>query len=337
MEEEQRLLFINQSREEIEEFSKSMPIGKFVIDTAQNGKDARKLIEDNDYGVVILDMQLEGHDSEQIVKNLNRNYPDTICIIYTYNLARAQLNFLLNECKVFRIFLSPANFLDEMYPAINEAFAVYANNFVMQEVDAIDRQLAERRRGIRSRSMQLKRLQKAKKQLASFYEKMLLEAIKMADNKLDTDEKQEIVSEETDLLEKVWEVQADPCSSFEEIQTRLEEEFSGKRKCRELNIELPDSELENGHRYLYEALYMVIWILIRQYWEFSTKNVAKVKIAVGEEQKVYVEFSVSRSVGISEEKLWIPESAVRGIAESFEREDQKEKIIYRLWLKSAGA
>lgn len=172
--------------------------------------------------------------------------------------------------------------------------------------------------------------------MLSFLEKIIIETVRMTDEQLSLEKKKELVSYENSLLEQARLIIEDPCSSLEEIQERLAEEFGGRKQCRKLSFDLPQEELENGYRYSYEALYMAIWILLRKYWDFHNKNEAKVRITLEEKNRLGAEITISRSKNILEEKLCVAESAVRGIVESCERTDRKEEIFYCMKIKSMG-
>ena len=132
---EKRLLFINHREEEIKGFLEAMP-EELKIDTADNGIDAALLMKKNTYGVIVVDMELKGYDGEQLIKFMNKVYPDTVCIVYTVAITQGQLSFLLNERNVFHVFLSPANFREEFYQMIEEGFVLYGVNTVNnQEAD----------------------------------------------------------------------------------------------------------------------------------------------------------------------------------------------------------
>ena len=135
---EKRLLFINHREEEIKGFLEAMP-EELKIDTADNGIDAALLMKKNTYGVIVVDMELKGYDGEQLIKFMNKVYPDTVCIVYTVAITQGQLSFLLNERNVFHVFLSPANFREEFYQMIEEGFVLYGVNTVNnQEADELE-------------------------------------------------------------------------------------------------------------------------------------------------------------------------------------------------------
>ncbi len=82
------LLFINQNQDIIQEFLGAME-GREVpmeIDTADSGLEAAILLKKKTYKVVVTGMDLPTYDGTKIIEYLNKNYPQTICIVYTLSL-----------------------------------------------------------------------------------------------------------------------------------------------------------------------------------------------------------------------------------------------------------
>lgn len=119
------LLFINKYPNIVKEFTDAMGNKEIEIDTALDGKEAAEWINKKEYQVIVTGVSLEGFNGEQIITHLNRNYPNTVCIIYTTNISAAQLHFFINERNVFRVFLRPVDFNNEFNQALEEAFEYY--------------------------------------------------------------------------------------------------------------------------------------------------------------------------------------------------------------------
>ena len=100
-----KLLFINKYPELVEEFSAAMQGRDVEIDIATNGIEAASYLKKNTYQVAVTGLSLDGYNGEQIVTYLNKNFPDTVCILYTTTISPAQLYFFFNERSVFRVFL----------------------------------------------------------------------------------------------------------------------------------------------------------------------------------------------------------------------------------------
>lgn len=122
-EQEQRtLLFISKYPQIIQEFQEAMGDKAIQIDTATNGIEAAAKLKKSAYQVVVTGLSLEGYNGEQIITYLNKNIPNTVCIIYTTTISPAQLHFFINERNVFRVFLRPVDFRKEFFEALEEAF-----------------------------------------------------------------------------------------------------------------------------------------------------------------------------------------------------------------------
>ena len=120
-----RLLFINKYPDIIQEFLAAMEGREVKIDVAANGIQAASCLKKHVYQVAVTGLSLDGYNGEQIITWLNKNFPDTLCIIYTTTISPAQLSFFFNERKVFRVFLRPVDFKREFFEALEDAFEEY--------------------------------------------------------------------------------------------------------------------------------------------------------------------------------------------------------------------
>lgn len=120
-----KILFISKYPEIIQEFLGAMQGKEVQIDTASNGIEAASKLKKNVYQVIVTGLSLDGYNGEQIITYLNKNCPNTVCIIYTTTISPAQLHFFINEREVFRVFLRPVDFHGEFFLALEEAFEYY--------------------------------------------------------------------------------------------------------------------------------------------------------------------------------------------------------------------
>ena len=120
-----KLLFISKYPDIIQEFLVAMDGKEVEIDIASNGIEAASQLKKNTYQIVVTGLSLDGYNGEQIITYLNKNCPNTVCIIYTTTISPAQLHFFINERSVFRVFLRPVDFNKEFYAALEEAFEYY--------------------------------------------------------------------------------------------------------------------------------------------------------------------------------------------------------------------
>lgn len=120
-----RLLFISKYPEIVKEFLSAMGGKEMEIDTVSNGSDAVSKLKKTEYQVIVTGLSLDGYNGEQLITYLNKNHPNTVCMIYTTSISLAQLHFFINERNVFRVFLRPVNFHKEFSQALDEAFEYY--------------------------------------------------------------------------------------------------------------------------------------------------------------------------------------------------------------------
>lgn len=130
-----KLLFVSRYPEIIKEFLDAMKEKEFEIDTAQTGVEAALLLKKKEYQIVVTGLSLDGYNGEQLITYINKNIPNTVCIIYTTTISIAQLQFFMNKRDVFRIFLRPVNFRMEFFQALEEAFEYYEVKIKNQEED----------------------------------------------------------------------------------------------------------------------------------------------------------------------------------------------------------
>lgn len=341
---EKKLLIINHSKEEINEFLLAMPKGRFTIDTAENGFDAGILLKQNTYGVVILDMYLKGYDGEQIIKYMNRSHPDTVCIVYTYTLTRGQLIFLLNNRNIFHIFLSPANYQVEMIPAIEEAFTVYKMNLAQREAQQeLEQQVVDREKGIEEKNRILNYQKRRNQQFLAFSERLIQETVRLAGTSLSTEEREALIEYEKGFLESAGKILDEPCVSLQEVQKRLEEEFVVREGCKNFSFVCRCKEPDCSKASL-GILYTSLWILFRQYWDISKESSAAIEITAKEESRLTASLRIvlpesvwdkeNREMEVLGEKRQIVESAVEKMVDFCDRQIEGNEIVYQMKIKN---
>lgn len=133
---DRKLLFISKYPDIIQEFLVAMDGKEIAIDIASNGIEAVTQLKKNEYQVVVTGITLDGYNGEQIITYLNKNFPNTVCIIYTTSISPAQLHFFINERNVFRVFLRPVDFHQKFFSALEDAFEYYDVRVADQEEEA---------------------------------------------------------------------------------------------------------------------------------------------------------------------------------------------------------
>ena len=249
---EKRLLFINHREEEIKGFLEAMP-EELKIDTADNGIDAALLMKKNTYGVIVVDMELKGYDGEQLIKFMNKVYPDTVCIVYTVAITQGQLSFLLNERNVFHVFLSPANFREEFYQMIEEGFVLYGVNTVNnQEADELEEKYQRREKSLEEKSLVLEQQKKERQQFLQFSKNLTEESLRIYGKNVE--EKEMLFRYEQEVLHKAQEVLEHSCHGFEEMEEMLCQEFIKGNEKREMHFYTPQYMVQGIPDSFYESV-----------------------------------------------------------------------------------
>ncbi len=206
-----KLLFISKYPDIIQEFLVAMDGKGVEIDIASNGIEAASLLKKNVYQVVVTGLSLDGYNGEQIITYLNKNFPNTVCIIYTTTISPAQLHFFINERSVFRVFLRPVDFNKEFYAALEEAFEYYDVR-VANEQDEASRggEIEQKEKDIvkiRERMASQKRMWRG---TDSYMKRLTAFSLKEYADRLDAGQKEEVKKLE-------WKA-AELCFGTEEVQ-----------------------------------------------------------------------------------------------------------------------
>lgn len=188
-----KLLFISKYPDIIQEFLGAMDGKEVEIDTASNGIEAASRLKKNIYQVVVTGLSLDGYNGEQIITYLNKNFPNTVCIIYTTTISPAQLHFFINERSVFRVFLRPVDFNKEFYTALEEAFEYYDVRVANEQDEANRGAEAEQKGKETEKIRQRMARQKQMRRMAGNYMKRLTGlSLQEYANQLSAEQKQEI-------------------------------------------------------------------------------------------------------------------------------------------------
>lgn len=188
-----RLLFISKYPDIRQEFLVAMAEKKVRIDTASNGIEAASQIKKNTYQVVVTGLSLEGYNGEQIITYLNKNCPNTVCIIYTTTISPAQLHFFINERNVFRVFLRPVDFNKEFYTALEEAFEYYDVR-VANEQDEESRgiEMEQKEKETAKIRQQIERQNQMRRRAGSYMKRLTALSLQEYANRLSAEQKEEV-------------------------------------------------------------------------------------------------------------------------------------------------
>lgn len=188
-----KLLFISKYPDIIQEFLVAMDGKEVEIDIASNGIETASRLKKNVYQVVVTGLSLDGYNGEQIITYLNKNFPNTVCIIYTTTISPAQLHFFINERSVFRVFLRPVDFNKEFYTALEEAFEYYDVRVANEQDEANRGAEAEQKEKETIKIRQRTARQEQMRRMAGGYMKRLT-AISLQEyaNRLSAEQKEEV-------------------------------------------------------------------------------------------------------------------------------------------------
>lgn len=200
------LLFISKYPDIVQEFLDAMQGQEIEIDTASNGNLAAANLKKKNYQVVVTGLSLDGYNGEQIITYLNRNFPNTVCIIYTTTITPAQLYFFINERDVFRVFLRPVDFRGEFFQALEEAYEYYDVRMKEQE-EAADMtvEMEKKKRECQAIEKRLALWEKERDGMCRYIKRLTALSLQ--------DEKELAAAEEKKKLE--WEI-ADLCTAPDE-------------------------------------------------------------------------------------------------------------------------
>ncbi len=297
---ENNLLFINQNKDIIQEFLAAME-GKEVpleIDTADSGLDAALLLNKKLYKVVVTGLDLPTYDGTKIVEYLNQNYPETVCIVYTWRLELAHLKLLINERRVFRIFQRPMDY-GQMYEAIVDGIVLHDKN----EINALDRKDLER--NLKTASLQAAGIKQALKGHSGEKNALVkllwsLLGIYLGDIKSDMSdkEKRKLVRFEKKLMFEILNDKENSLNSLDELQEKIYGHFHRPEQRRIVKIEI-ENVPETVERDFYIKSHFVIWLLLTRFAMMSSEYEVQVTLILVNQRRFRV-----RVEGVFPEERW---------------------------------
>lgn len=225
-----RLLFISKYPDIISEFADAMGGKEIEIDAASNGIEAAAKLKKKEYQVVVTGLSMDGYNGEQIITYLNKEQPDTVCIIYTTNISPAQLHFFINERNVFRVFLRPVNFRAEFSQALEEAFEHYDICVKNKEEESERKQeLEKKKNAIMNIERKLSVNKKAQEGMRRYLERLTTSSLKEYGGKMDAGQKERLKELEMETVELC-------CRQDGNMAENLAEAEANARKIRELTV-----------------------------------------------------------------------------------------------------
>lgn len=334
---ERKLLFINHRPEVVKEFTFAMEHQEFMIETASNGYDAAVLLKKQEYPVVILGMVLDGYNGEQILTYLNKHCPRTVCIVYTTVLTPGQLKFLVNERKVFRIFLRPINYYREFPQAIEEAFLEYGlQEKQVEEKLELQKAYCQKREELFDLAETIKRQRrgfgKSKKFLNFLLEQSLIEKKEILSSK----EYQELFQAEIDLVSQYERFRGKRFRNLITVEEELLQEFASLG--REITFDVKDEVSGLLPEPFLRKFKTIMCVLLRRYMLLTRDYQAYIQIKQHSSSTTFIiEIIIKMPEEIFKECSKITAEAVRNniircmiesIAEEFVRIEKEDCIKY---------
>lgn len=80
-----RILVIEDERELLQDISKGLTLKGYAVDQASNGKTGCQMALDEEYDLIVLDLNLPGMDGFSILKELRKEHPQTKVLILSAN------------------------------------------------------------------------------------------------------------------------------------------------------------------------------------------------------------------------------------------------------------
>ncbi len=339
---ENNLLFVNQNQDIIQEFLTAMEgrKGNLVIDTADSGLEAAYLLKKKKYKVVVTGLDLPTFDGSKIIEYLNRNYPETVCIVYTWRLELAHLRLLINERKVFRIFQRPVKY-HKIYDAVMDGMVKYDR----REIDQLNRQELEQE--LRKKSLQVAELRRVTEErgweregLIKFLSALMNVFLHNTESDLEGKGKWQLVRYEKKLVFWLLEHQQPLKKDLEDVKKDIYGRFLHSEHKQKVKIRL-DEGVGTPSQDFCSSLHFIIWLLLTRFVMISSVyDVRIILIPMGQERfRVRVE-------GIFPEGVWsaahedmtaqtltsVTQTVLECFAARFTQSISDEKVIYYMEL-----
>lgn len=339
---ENNLLFVNQNQDIIQEFLTAMEgrKGSLVIDTADSGLEAAYLLKKKKYKVVVTGLDLPTFDGSKIIEYLNRNYPETVCIVYTWRLELAHLRLLINERKVFRIFQKPVKY-HKLYDAIMDGMVKYDR----REIDQLNRRELEQE--LRKKSLQVAELRRVteergweREELIKFLSALMNVFLHNAESEQAGKGMWQLARYEKKLIFWLLEHEQSPWKSLEEVKKDIYGRFRHPEYKQKVEIRLNEGAGTPSQEFC-GSLHFIIWLLLTRFVMISSVyDVQVILIPMGEERfRVRVE-------GVFPEGIWgaahedmtsqaltsVTQTILERFAARFTQSISDEKVVYYMEL-----
>jgi DNA-binding NarL/FixJ family response regulator len=328
------ILFVNKRPGLIEEFTEAMAQFDFEIDTATNGVDALRLLEQTEYKVVVTGLIMEETDGIQLISKINQIYPSTACVVLTTKMNVAQLAYLINQLNVYRIYLRPVDLKGQFAEMLMDALSYYDHRKQYFQKQLILQSGLESSEGQAAKLTQ--KVQNAK-DAVKLFEKLILPMANYSGKEART-LPEEFLNKRNYFVQKLL-------HQFIEIEkntvTDLETAFQliKKMSMQFQNEVVSCNQIGNKtyHKIAYQKLLFVAWILQLRAAGTKKAHHLKVECNAQDNQKLEVhctilvnQFDWNRleETDLGKEMISIAESMVKSITKLFEYEQDVDTVQY---------
>jgi DNA-binding NtrC family response regulator len=118
------VLLVDDEKDFVESLAERLQLRDFIVATALNGDDAIKLVEENDFDVIVLDVKMPGKDGVETLKEI-KNIEQLSQVIMLTGHATVKTAIEGMKSGAFDYLMKPTD-TDELIEMINKAFLLVA-------------------------------------------------------------------------------------------------------------------------------------------------------------------------------------------------------------------
>ena len=134
MKEKNNILFVDDELNMLNMIKRAFLNKPYNVYYAQSGKEALKLIREQDIKVIITDLQMPEMNGIDLVEILEQTHPLIVKIVLTGNHHISNILATVNKANIFKYVVKPINFDEELFPSIEEACKVYDINVTKEKL-----------------------------------------------------------------------------------------------------------------------------------------------------------------------------------------------------------
>lgn len=131
-----RVLFVDDEPNILKAIRRQLRRTPFIIDTAESGAEALKMVKDGTYAVVVSDMRMPEMDGVQLLSHIKNVAPDTVRMMLTGNADQETAIQAVNQGNIFRFLNKPCPtdlLVDSLKAAIKQYHLVIAERELLNK------------------------------------------------------------------------------------------------------------------------------------------------------------------------------------------------------------